>query len=142
LEEVNSIRENLKNTKDKHLKAQETRDTKKDSFDKYVEECNKSKEQRDAQIKVLSETIGSEKANRDNQITDSVEKGLKSEGELKEEHTVQVAALKKEIDKLTKQLNEVNKSNKKDEEELRKEYKKATNEYIANMGSYDLDVNN
>ena len=132
----------MKNTKDKHLKAQETRDTKKDSFDKYVEECNKSKEQRDAQIKVLSETIGSEKANRDNQITDSVEKGLKSEGELKEEHTVQVAALKKEIDKLTKQLNEVNKSNKKDEEELRKENKKATNEYIANMGSYDLDVNN
>ena len=42
-------------------------------------------------------------------------------------HTVdvEVAALKKEIDKLTKQLNlmrpnEVNKSNKKDEEELRK----------------------
>ena len=41
-----------------------------------------------------------------------------------------------------KQLKEVNSSNKKEEEELRKEYKKATNEYTANMGSYDLDVNN
>jgi hypothetical protein len=44
LEEVNSIKENLKNTQVKQQKAQETRDTKKDSFDKYIEECNKSKE--------------------------------------------------------------------------------------------------
>jgi hypothetical protein len=44
LEEVNSIKENLKNTQLKQSKALETRDTKKDSFDKYIEECNKSKE--------------------------------------------------------------------------------------------------
>lgn len=142
LEEVNSIKENLKNTQVKQQKALETRDTKKDSFDKYVEECNKSKEQRDAQIKVLSEAVGSEKANRDNEITNAVEKGLKAEEELREEHKAQVAALEKEIAMYTKQLKEVNTANKKEEEELRKEYKKATNEYIANMGSYDLDVNN
>lgn len=88
LEEVNSIKENLKNTQVKQQKALETRDTKKDSFDKYIEECNKSKEQRDAQIKVLSEAVGSEKANRDNEITNSIEKGLKSEEEIREDHKV------------------------------------------------------
>lgn len=32
--------------------------------------------------------------------------------------------------------------NGKDENELRKEYKKASNEYVANMNGYDLDINN
>ena len=32
--------------------------------------------------------------------------------------------------------------NGKDETELRKDYKKASNEYVANMNGYDLDINN
>lgn len=142
LEEVNSIKENLKMYQIKQQKALETRDTKKDSFDKYVEECTKSKEQRDAQIKVLAEAVGSERQNCDNEITNAIEKGHKSELELEEEHKLQVTALEKEIQQLTKMLKEVHTSNKKEEDELRKEYKKASNEYTANMNSYDLDVNN
>lgn len=39
------------------LKLKEKYDQKKDEYDKYVEECSKSKEMRDTNIKTLKEQI-------------------------------------------------------------------------------------
>lgn len=46
LVEVNSIKENLKHLQSKTHDLQEMRDSKKDAFLKYQEECSKSKEMR------------------------------------------------------------------------------------------------
>jgi len=107
LEEVNSIRENLKLYQMKHEKALDDRDTKKDSYDKYVEECNKTKESRDATIKILKEAVGSEQATREHNITDAVERGANDEKRMEDHHKANVEALDKEIRQLEKQLNEV-----------------------------------
>jgi len=53
LEEVNSIRENLKHLQTKTQNLKDLRDTKKDAFLKYCEECSKSKEQRKISIDFL-----------------------------------------------------------------------------------------
>lgn len=56
-EEVDAIRKNQKILEDKVLKLKEKYDQKKDEYDKYVEECSKSKEMRDTNIKTLKEQI-------------------------------------------------------------------------------------
>lgn len=54
---MDAIRKNQKILEDKVLKLKEKYDQKKDEYDKYVEECSKSKEMRDTNIKTLKEQI-------------------------------------------------------------------------------------
>lgn len=56
-EEVDAIRKNQKVLEDRVQKLKEQYDSKKDAYDKYCEECSKSKELRDANIKALREQI-------------------------------------------------------------------------------------
>lgn len=64
LEEVNSIKENLKHLEVKTKNLQDLRDTKEDAFKKYCEECSKSKELRKVQIEFLKGQVGNEKNSR------------------------------------------------------------------------------
>ena len=43
----------------------ETKENKKDHFEKYCEECQKSKEARDLELKTMKEIINNEKATRE-----------------------------------------------------------------------------
>jgi len=61
LEDVNSIKDNLKLLKEKTETLTDLRNSKKDQYDKYVEECNKSKELRSITMKILSQQVGTEK---------------------------------------------------------------------------------
>jgi hypothetical protein len=56
-EEVDAIKKNQKILEDKVTKLKEKYDGKKDEYDKYIEECSKSKELKDANIKALKEQI-------------------------------------------------------------------------------------
>jgi hypothetical protein len=56
-EEVDAIKKNQKILEDKVLKLKEKYDGKNDEYDKYVEECSKSKEFKEAQKKTLKEQI-------------------------------------------------------------------------------------
>ena len=56
-EEVDAIKKNQKILEDKGNKLKEQYDTKKDAYDKYVEECNNSKQMREANIKALKDQI-------------------------------------------------------------------------------------
>ena len=54
-EEVDAIKKNQKILEEKVMKLKEKYDGKKDEYDKYVEECQKSKELKEANIKALKE---------------------------------------------------------------------------------------
>ena len=60
LEDVNSIKDNLKQLKEKTETLTDHRNSKKDQYDKYVEECNKSRELRGITMKILSQQVGTE----------------------------------------------------------------------------------
>lgn len=55
LEEVNLVKNQLKQLEQKVLTLNETRDSKRDQLDKHIEECNKSKEVRNVQVTLLKE---------------------------------------------------------------------------------------
>ena len=57
LEEVNAITSNKGMLKTKINKLSELYQSKKDQYDKYLEECSKSKEIRDNQIKILKDQV-------------------------------------------------------------------------------------
>ena len=61
-EEVDAIRKNQRVLEDRVLKLKEQYHSKKDAYDKYCEECTKSKELRDANIKALREQISNVQA--------------------------------------------------------------------------------
>jgi len=86
LEDVNSIKDNLKQLKEKTETLTDHRNSKKDQYDKYVEECNKSRELRGITMKILSQQVGTEKVDCETQIQDAKEKGMKDEEELKLSH--------------------------------------------------------
>lgn len=56
-EEVDAIRKNERVLDEKVKNLKEKYDQKKDEYDKFVEECSKSKEMRDTNIKTLKEQI-------------------------------------------------------------------------------------
>mmetsp|Transcript_32111 Transcript_32111/g.49108 ORF Transcript_32111/g.49108 Transcript_32111/m.49108 type:complete len:285 (-) Transcript_32111:167-1021(-) len=140
MEEVNSIRENLRHLQTKTQNLTELRDTKKDAYLKYMEECSKSKDIRKAQIDHLKQQIGQEKNNRSDVVVDFVQKGLQEEEMLKANHTSTVEALEKQIRTMETELKKVLKSNSDEEAVLRKEFKKASNEFENNVKQYDYDV--
>ena len=50
-----------------------TRQNRKDAYDKYCEECSKSKEIRDNQIKILKEQVTYENSQRETSIENAQE---------------------------------------------------------------------
>lgn len=79
LEEVISVKTQLKELDHKVQTLSETRDSKKDQLDKHIEECNKSKEVRLHQTNILADKRRTEQAEKDTQINEAVEKGKKDE---------------------------------------------------------------
>lgn len=120
LEEVNSVKNQLKQLEGKVTQLNETRDSKKDQLDKHIEECNKSKEVRNVQVTLLAEQRRSEQSEKDNQIADSVEKGKRDEEEIRLQHEKKVEELKKTIDTIQKKLTQTMKDNGQQEAELSK----------------------
>lgn len=72
----------MKQLKEKTETLTDHRNSKKDQYDKYVEECNKSKELRGITMKILSQQVGTEKVDCETQIQEAKEKGMKDEEEL------------------------------------------------------------
>jgi hypothetical protein len=107
LEDVNSIKDNLKQLKEKTETLTDHRNSKKDQYDKYVEECNKSRELRGITMKILSQQVGTEKVDCETQIQDAKEKGMKDEEELKLSHEQTMEGLQKKYNLLTKDVNMV-----------------------------------
>lgn len=68
LEEVNSIKEQLRILKSRTEKLREIHDTKKEHLQKYEEESKEQKEQREQEIQTLKTTIGSENASKENEL--------------------------------------------------------------------------
>lgn len=71
LEEVIAIKDSRKILIKKTQNLQDLRNTKKEAYDKQMEDCSKSKESRQVQQKILMEQITNENSNRDSQILDS-----------------------------------------------------------------------
>lgn len=65
MEEKKAQEKSRKILSEKCLKLEETRDSKKESYDKQCEDCSKLKEQRDALKKILKEEVQEENVNRD-----------------------------------------------------------------------------
>lgn len=155
LEEVVSVRAQLKELEQKVQTLSETRDSKRDQLDKYVEECNKSKEGRVQQTNILLEKRRTEQAEKDTHLNEIQEKGKRDEQDILEQHQRTMDMLTKEHTTLSNQLyGTKGKDGKSDKEKgvlqvnnerevdlLQKQYKKAFNEYQSNMEAYDKDVN-
>ena len=140
LEDVNSIKDNLKLLKEKTETLTDLRNSKKDQYDKYVEECNKSKELRSITMKILSQQVGTEKVDCETQIADAKEKGMKDEEELQKSHKETCELLEKKMKALTSDVEKVKTENEKEEAELRKKFKAISSAYQNNMQEYDRDV--
>lgn len=65
---MKSIKTNLGLLEDKIKKLDTLRSNKKDTYDKYLEDCSKSKEIRDNQIKILKEAVTYENSKRETSI--------------------------------------------------------------------------
>lgn len=71
---------------------------KKDAYDKYCEECSKSKEIRDNQIKILKEQVTYENSQRETSIDNATEQGIADEKTLEKHHEEAMVELKKKRD--------------------------------------------
>lgn len=142
MEEVNAIKESRKILIKKTQNLQDLRNTKKEAYDKQMEDCGKSRESREVQKKILQEQMNNEKANKTSSITDNELIGEKNEEQLNENHAANVKRLNSDITKLEKDLAKVMKNNKDAEQALRREYKKSHNAYTDNMNSYDYEMKN
>jgi hypothetical protein len=116
------------------------RNSKKDQYDKYVEECNKSKELRGITMKVLSQQVGTEKVDCETQIQEAKETGMKDEEELQVQHVATMENLEKKRTVLEKDVTRVKSDNDKEEAELRKKFKAVSSAYQNNMQEYDREV--
>ncbi|TNV85035.1 hypothetical protein FGO68_gene2506 [Halteria grandinella] len=140
LEEVNSIKEQLRILQSRTQKLREIHDQKKEHLQKYEEESKEQKEQREYEIQNLKTTIGSENANKEKELKELNEISRQQHEQLENQHKEEVTALKKKIDTLDGQLNQVKSKNKAEETKLREEYKKADRLYSENLNNYDQDM--
>ena len=108
---------------------EETRNQKKDAYDKYCEECTKTKELRELQTKALREHVANIIATKETQITEANEEGEKDAELLEKNHEETVKKLKDEIAKLEKNLDRILKQNEATENQLRKDYKNKHTSY-------------
>jgi len=130
-EEVLSIRATLKKLHEKTTILKETKENKKDHYEKYCEECQKSKEARELELKTMKEIINNEKATREQIIYDAKEAGVEDEKQLDDEHQKICGEYQKKVEKLEKDLLAVKKTSMTEEANLRKEFKKTSNDLIS-----------
>jgi hypothetical protein len=130
---VKSIKANLSLLKEKISKLETLRSTKKDAYDKYCEECSKSKEIRDNQIKILKEQISYEQNLKETQIDNANEQGMADEKQLEINHEELMKKLKKDYDDADKKFKALLKTNTDAENLLRKDFKKVSSAYTENM---------
>jgi hypothetical protein len=130
---VKSIKANLSLLKEKISKLETLRSTKKDAYDKYCEECSKSKEIRDNQIKILKEQISYEQNLKETQIDNANEQGMADEKQLEINHEELMKKLKKDYEDADKKFKALLKTNTDAENLLRKDFKKVSSAYTENM---------
>lgn len=130
---MKSIKANLSLLKEKISKLETLRSTKKDAYDKYCEECSKSKEIRDNQIKILKEQISYEQNLKETQIDNANEQGMADEKQLEINHEELMKKLKKDYEDADKKFKALLKTNTDAENLLRKDFKKVSSAYTENM---------
>ena len=140
LEELNSIKEQLKILQLRTQKLRENRDQKKDQLQKYLEQSKENKEQGESEIKQLQTTIGQSNTDKERELRELNEISKVNHEALSKQHTEEVTSLKKKIDQLEKMQAEVKNKNKLDETKLREDYKKASTLYTENLNIYDQDM--
>ena len=122
---------------EKVLKLKEQYDSKKDAYDKYIEECSKSKELRDANIKALKEQIANVREIEGRKINEAVEQGAQAEEEQQRAHKEAMADLEKKYNQMKSKMSEMEKANANLEKEDRKTFVKVFQDYRNNMKDYD-----
>ena len=130
---MKSIKANLSLLKEKISKLETLRSTKKDAYDKYCEECSKSKEIRDNQIKILKEQISYEQNLKETQIDNANEQGMADEKQLEINHEELMKKLQKDYEDADKKFKALLKTNTDAENLLRKDFKKVSSAYTENM---------
>ena len=130
---MKSIKANISLLKEKISKLETLRSTKKDAYDKYCEECSKSKEIRDNQIKILKEQISYEQNLKETQIDNANEQGMADEKQLEINHEELMKKLKKDYEDADKKFKALLKTNTDAENLLRKDLKKVSSAYTENM---------
>ena len=130
---MKSIKAKLSLLKEKISKLETLRSTKKDAYDKYCEECSKSKEIRDNQIKILKEQISYEQNLKETQIDNANEQGMADEKQLEINHEELMKKLKKDYEDADKKFKALLKTNTDAENLLRKDFKKVSSAYTENM---------
>jgi len=78
-EEVDAIRDSLKHSKDIVKKLTEQRDTKKDNYNKYVEDCRRDKESMDIAIKSMKDQITNVEVDTHEDISRALDEGDRNE---------------------------------------------------------------
>lgn len=141
LEEVNSIKEQLRILQSRTQKLREIRDQKKEHLQKYEEEAKEAKETREFEIQNLKTTIGSENAAKEKELKELNDISRSNHESLENRHKEEVTLLKKKIDTLDSGLTQIRTKNKTDETNLHKEHQKYDRQYTDNLANYDIDMN-
>lgn len=141
LEEVNSIKEQLRILQSRTQKLREIRDQKKENLQKYEEESKEQKEQREYEIQMLKTTIGSENANKEKELKELNDISRSNHDQLESQHKEEVTFLKKKIDTGEANLTQLRLKNKTDETNLHKEHTKYDRQYTDNLLAYDTEMN-
>ena len=123
-EEVDAIYQSRKVLTGKTQKLQELRNSKKEAFEKQIEDCSKSKSLREAQKKLLKDQVNKEDDNCRTTVYENTDTGIQSKEGLLNRHLESTTKLNKEIDKLQGELKQVMKNNDNQEQKLRGDYKK------------------
>lgn len=139
-EEVDLIKKNQKILQDKVTKLKEQYEGKKTDYETYVEDCTKSKAQRDEQIKNLKDQINNVQIQNEQLQKEALERGHAEEQEMMRAHEAEMAKLTKDKNTQQKKMDELEKANASLEKEDRKGFVKTFQDYINNMNTYDSEM--
>lgn len=140
LEEVNSIKEQLRILQSRTQKLREIRDQKKEHLQKYEEESKEQRAQREAEINSLRAQNGEQMQDKAKEIGELDSEFRSKQDALENQHKEEVKELKKKIDVTEANLNMVKQKNKTDEMKLRDEYRKNDRLYGENINAYDIEM--
>lgn len=139
-EDVDAVRKNQKILQDRVNNLRDQFDSKKDAYDKYVQECEKQKELRDKNIESLKDQIRNMRILNEQQQKEALQKGMDNEQDLQKSHEDTMAKLNKERNTLDTKMKEMEKANKTAEAADRKEFVKVFQNYHNNVNQYDQEM--
>lgn len=141
-EEKQSIEANLTQLSERITQLKQTRDQKKDQYDKYIEECTKQKEQRQAQIAFLKNQVNFERSEKDKAIEMAEEQSNQDEDQLDKSHKDAITKLDADLDKFTKAYTKLKNDNITSENQMRQQYSRSFKNWTNTVIGYDQDLKN